>query len=240
MTNDALIGWETEIVIHWGQSIHSAFGFGNQVALELTWGLRWLSWVSLNCAISNYHTTHRQKWGKLQVYWRLVLTSQMTTCQNRQLDIQWAIIGASVDAFHKNVCQQTQRVKIALSNENQWGILYKTHVIHILITQLAIDIAVNKIDKKRDRYHFSHACVSTIGSRNVLWHHQQWNMTLKEICKQSERDKESICEDYLVIIARKYRVRYKLMYVLVHRTVYSRNYFGVLPALLWDMGHKHQ
>ena len=165
----------------------------------------------------------------------------MTTCQNRQLDIQWAIIGASVDAFHKNVCQRTQRVKIALLNENQWGgILYKTHGIHIFITQLAIDIAVNKIDIKRVRYHFSHACVSTIGSRNVLWRHQQWNMTLKEICKQNEQDKESICEDYLVIIARKNRVRNKLKYVLVHRTVYSRHYFGVLSALLWDMGNKHQ
>ena len=45
----------------------------------------------------------------------------MTICQHEQLDIQLAILGTSVNAFHKDTCQQTQRVKIALLNKNQWG-----------------------------------------------------------------------------------------------------------------------
>ena len=66
-------------------------------------------------------------------------------------------------------------------------------VLLFILTQPAVNIAVNKIDIQRVKYHYLRDCVTIVWS---LWHHQQSIMMSTAEQKPSEWDTGTMCKDH--------------------------------------------
>ena len=69
--------------------------------------------------------------------------------------------------------------------------IYIVYEVKYILTRPVVNIAVNKIDIWRVRYHFSRDRVTIVWS---LWRHQQSIVTLSAEPKPKEWDTEMMCE----------------------------------------------
>ena len=114
----------------------------------------------------------------------------------------------------------------------------------VILTRPAVNIAVNKIDILRVRYHYSRYCVTIVWP---LWRHQQSIVTSSAQRKPGERrrhgDDVSLSSFLSSFMDSLCRVRNKTMYVLSRRTISAHTrvlFWNLFPSLLRNPGNKHQ